>query len=148
MEIKTVKNEYHGKPFISLFEKVSDEGDIEMYVGKPVISFGVKKAKAILAAIEDIKQFVREAKCKKLTIAEKKLTIAEKIANMIGHDNFLRAEAYYYENTVGVELRLNFVDFINTWGQGFLLSSFTWSETVEGFDYWSALSNTLNRRLG
>ena len=48
----TTKGEYNGKPTISLH--IDKEDGSKVFV----MSFGTAKAKAILAAIEDIKKFV------------------------------------------------------------------------------------------
>jgi len=56
--VVTVKiGEFAGKPFLAIHE-VKDDKESE----KAVISFGLKKAEAILSALEEIKKFVEERK--------------------------------------------------------------------------------------
>lgn len=56
---KTVieKGEYLGKPIVSIFPVI--DGQV---VRKPIISFGKKKAEAILNHVEEIKNFLNEGK--------------------------------------------------------------------------------------
>lgn len=56
MQTKTVLGDFKGNPTISIFE-IGEGGEAKPM---PVISFGLKKAKAILVSIEDIKKFVEE----------------------------------------------------------------------------------------
>jgi hypothetical protein len=53
--MKTVikKDVYNGYPFISIHE-IKDDKELE----KPIVSFGLKKARAILQNIDEINDFV------------------------------------------------------------------------------------------
>lgn len=53
MQVAVIRGEYHGKPTLAIHE-VKDGKASE----KPVISFGEKKAKAIVAAMKYIEKFV------------------------------------------------------------------------------------------
>ena len=53
METKCKISEFAGKPFIALYE-IKDGKESE----RAVVQFGIKKAKAILASLEEIKRFV------------------------------------------------------------------------------------------
>lgn len=53
MQIVTKIGEYTGKPFLATHE-VKDGKESE----KAIVSFGLKKAQAILAALDEIKKFV------------------------------------------------------------------------------------------
>ena len=51
------QDEYRGSQFIKIFE-IDDKG--EKKSEKPVISFGLKKAKVIVESLEEIKQFIKD----------------------------------------------------------------------------------------
>ena len=55
MKVEVKIGEFMNKPTISIYEVKNDKVE-----DKPIVSFGIKKAQAILAAIEDIKKFVMD----------------------------------------------------------------------------------------
>ena len=63
------------------------------------------------------------------------MTRAERIAEIIGYDNFLRAEAYYYNFYTPTEV--NFVDSLNYSKN--IGSAFAWCDTEEGYNFWNNL---------
>ena len=73
------------------------------------------------------------------------MTRAERIAEIIGYDNFLRAEAYYYDEAVeNEEHDLNFIESIN---EVSFYGSFTWDATEEGYYFWHELNIKIWREL-
>lgn len=68
---------------------------------------------------------------------------AEKIADIIGYENFLRAEAYYYTDEIlGAKIyEDNFVDHLNQ--RAGILRSFHWGCTEEGGVFWSHMHNLI-----
>ena len=57
MQTKVIKDEYKGNPMFKII-KVDEDGE---QVGEyPVVSFGLKKAKAILDHKEELEQFIEE----------------------------------------------------------------------------------------
>lgn len=69
-----------------------------------------------------------------------KQTKAEKIADLIGHDIFLRAEAYYYERNHhyvnGYHVGISFIERLEKYGANALYNGFAWNRTLEGYEYW------------
>lgn len=55
MKVEVKLGEFMNKPTIAIYEVKNDKVE-----DKPIVSFGIKKAQAILAAIEEIKKFVRD----------------------------------------------------------------------------------------
>lgn len=53
--------EYRGSPTLSIWE-IDEDGKRKQF---PIISFGVKKAKALMYHTEDIEQFIEDMKGKK-----------------------------------------------------------------------------------
>jgi len=53
IELVTKVGEFAGKPFLAIHEIKNGEESV-----KPIVSFGLKKAKAILASIKEIVEFV------------------------------------------------------------------------------------------
>lgn len=58
MKIEIKKSTYRGRPIIQLFDRDANEE----YSKYPVISVGVRKVNAILAVIEELKEFANENK--------------------------------------------------------------------------------------
>lgn len=58
MKTVTETEEYYGKPLLKIYE-VNDKDEKSE---KPIISFGTKKAKAILVSVEEIKKFLEGEK--------------------------------------------------------------------------------------
>ena len=57
-ETKVLNDEYNGYPVFKVFE-VDGEGD-PIDPKKPVVSFGMKKGKAILKHVDELEKFVEE----------------------------------------------------------------------------------------
>lgn len=56
MKIRIQESTYRGRPIIQLF----DEDVSEEYKNYPLISIGLRKAKAIIAANDEIKNFIKK----------------------------------------------------------------------------------------
>jgi len=56
MEVTIARGEFAGKPLLVIHDAAAKEGD------KAIISFGMKKAEAILASVKEIEKFVEENK--------------------------------------------------------------------------------------
>lgn len=60
VKTKAFNDEYKGSPILAI-KNVDEDGEPQEG-SYPVVSFGLKKAKAILEHVEDIKKFVEENK--------------------------------------------------------------------------------------
>lgn len=57
MKTLVEKDVYGGRPFIKIYE-VNEKGEKKQ--DKPIVSFGYKKAEAILASLKEIEMFIEE----------------------------------------------------------------------------------------
>jgi len=59
VETKVLPNTYINKPLFSIFD-VDAEGEKTDPKGRPVVSFGIKKAQHVIAHLEELKEYVIE----------------------------------------------------------------------------------------
>ena len=83
METGTAISSFKGFPVLEIWQVKTTDGEDPQTVGKmPVVSFGVKKAKAILDEIEAIREFVEQAeeeeRQKREKIQPKKILLRKK----------------------------------------------------------------------
>jgi hypothetical protein len=56
-QTKVLPNEFNGKSLFSVFE-VDENGEKTNDKGYPIVSFGLKKAKALLDHVDELKDYV------------------------------------------------------------------------------------------